>query len=316
MKRIVLFIVAVAAMVAVDAAPKSVEKTDMRVGTYNVWSHLARQWKIGRNEASETRCWENSRQAVAELIVKLDCDIMGLQEVTDLCRDDLNRLLRKCGGGHYKQLWINTYPEGYINALGKKTVVGNSILYNKRLLKVEKSQIYYLSPTPAQITKGWDEKRHYRAATMTTVRHKKTGQRFCFIATHGPLKREASAHAAEVLVNLDNYCNLEGLPTIVVGDMNAWPGQPFLDTMKSHYNDAFDHAEKRCGSIGTYASSKELETHFEKPRRRIDHIYYRSTDKGNIKVHTYTVNRDKYPIAGRQHYPSDHNPGYVNLTIE
>ena len=51
--------------------------------------------------------------------------------------------------------------------------------------------------------------------------------------------------------------------------------------------------------------------------RRIDHIYVRSTDKGAISVKNYKVNRDKYIMPdGESHYPSDHNPVVVDLTIK
>lgn len=119
-----------------------------------------------------------------------------------------------------------------------------------------------------------------------------------------------------VQIQIDKEFNPEKLPTIVMGDMNAWPGQPFLDMMKTHYKDCYEEAAVRGPEIGTYASSKELETHFAAPRRRIDHIYFHSTDKGAFEVHSYKVNRDKYPIGGKMHYPSDHNPVYVDMTLK
>ena len=82
MKRIVLLIAAIVALLAVDAKPKADAELDLRIGTYNVWAHYARQGLIRKGKTAEARSWEKSREAVADLIVKLDCDFIGMQEVS------------------------------------------------------------------------------------------------------------------------------------------------------------------------------------------------------------------------------------------
>lgn len=307
MKKLLLFLVALTMVFAADARPKQNQsELNLRIGSYNVWSHSARKWQIRKGATTETRNWDNSKKAVAKLINKLDCDILGMQEVTDVCRDDLKRLVSK----KYELWWINTYPEGH------KSVVGNAVFFKKKAFEFSQQAIYYFSPTPEEMSKGWDCKRHYRAALTAVVTHKKSGKKFFFIATHGPLKKEANGHAGRLLVEFDKMYNKEGLPTIVVGDMNARPGQTFHNYMLEYYEDSFLVAEDKCGTIGTFNGSKETEKNFTLSNRRIDHIYIHSTDKGKIRVRKYTVNRDKYKIDGGMHYPSDHNPVFVELTLE
>ena len=312
MKKIFTFVMILAVTISASAAPKSNELS-LRVGSYNVWSHSARQWQIKKKATTESRNWDNSKDAVAKLIVKLDCDIIGMQEVTSVCRDDLAKLVKKNGGKKYALWWENTYPEGH------KNVVGNAVFYDKKKFKLSKQAIYYFSPTPEKQSKGWDEKRHYRASLATVVTHKKSGKQFFLLATHGPLGDVACGHAGRLLTEFDKKYNTEGLPTIVVGDMNAWPGHPknaFYENMTKYFEDSYEVAEKKCGTIGTFNSSKENEKNFTNPNRRIDHIYIHSTDKGKIQVKNYTVNRDKYKIDGAPHYPSDHNPVYVDMVIK
>ena len=309
MKKLILLAVAFVLATAADAKPASNE-ANFRVGSSNVWSHSARRWQISKGAAPESRNWDNSKQAVAELIVKLDCDLLGMQEVTSVCRDDLAKLVKKAGGKKYKLWWVNTYPEGH------KNVVGNAIFYNKKMFKIKKKGIYYFSPTPETMSKGWDCKRHYRAALLSEFTHKKSGKKIFFMATHGPLKKVANGHAGRLLVEFDKEYNKAGLPAIVVGDMNARPGKTFHQHMCSHFEDSFLVAQKKCGTFGTFNGSKEVEKNFTLSHRRIDHIYVRSTDKGKITVKEYTVNRDKATIAGEQHYPSDHNPVYVDVTLK
>lgn len=309
MKKIILLLAAIVSVVVVDAKPKQKE-LNLRVGTYNVWAHYARQGLVKKGKALEARSWDNSKEAVAELIVKLDCDLLGMQEVSGVCRDDLAKLVKKAGGKQYKLWWLNTYPEGH------RREVGNAIFYNKKNLKLENQAIYYLSPTPEVMSKGWDEKRYYRAALATVVTHKKSGKKFYFIATHGPLAKGAKGPAGDVLVEIDKKYNKEGLPTIVLGDMNSRPGDPFHLNMTKYYEDAFIVAEKKCGTVGTFNSAAGSDKNFKLSHRRIDHIYVHSTDKGAIKVKSYEVNRDKAEINGVKVYPSDHNPVIADITIK
>ncbi len=309
MKKFILLLAAIVSVVVVDAKPKQKE-LNLRVGTYNVWAHYARQGLVKKGKALEARSWDNSKEAVAELIVKLDCDLLGMQEVSGVCRDDLAKLVKKAGGKQYKLWWLNTYPEGH------RREVGNAIFYNKKNLKLENQAIYYLSPTPEVMSKGWDEKRYYRAALATVVTHKKSGKKFYFIATHGPLAKGAKGPAGDVLVEIDKKYNKEGLPTIVLGDMNSRPGDPFHLNMTKYYEDAFIVAEKKCGTVGTFNSAAGSDKNFKLSHRRIDHIYVHSTDKGAIKVKSYEVNRDKAEINGVKVYPSDHNPVIADITIK
>ena len=313
MKRILTFVMVVAIAISASAASNKSGELNLRVGSYNVWSHSARQWQIKKGGTTESRNWDNSKKAVAELIVKLDCDILGMQEVTSVCRDDLAMLVKKAGGKKYALWWVNTYPEGH------KNVVGNAVFYNKKKFKLSEQAIYYFSPTPEKVSKGWDEKRHYRASLATVVTHKKSGKKFFLLATHGPLGDVACGHAGRLLTEFDKKYNTEGLPTIVVGDMNAWPGHSknaFYENMTKYFEDSYQIAEKKCGTIGTFNGSKENEKNFKTYHRRIDHIYVHSTDKGKIQVKNYVVNRDKYTIDGAPHYPSDHNPVCVDMVIK
>ena len=311
MKKITLLLIALLMAFATDAKPKQNQSAiDLRIGSYNVWAHYARAGLIRKGKVVEARSWENSRSAVADLIVKLDCDFIGMQEVSGVCRDDLAKLVKKAGGKKYQLWWVNTYPETH------RREVGNAVFYDKRKFTIEDEHIYYFSLTPEVMSKGWDEQRYYRAALTAVVTHKKSGKKFFFIATHGPLGKEAKVEAGRLLVEFDKKYNTQGLPTIVVGDMNSRPGDGFHQNMLKHFEDCYLVAEKKCGTIGTFNSGAGTDKNFTLEHRRIDHIYVHSTDKGEIKVKSYEVNRDKYNVGGQMHYPSDHNPVVVDLKLK
>ena len=311
MKKITLLLIALLMAFATDAKPRQNQSAiDLRIGSYNVWAHYARAGLIRKGKVVEARSWENSRSAVADLIVKLDCDFIGMQEVSGVCRDDLAKLVKKAGGKKYQLWWVNTYPETH------RREVGNAVFYDKRKFTIEDEHIYYFSLTPEVMSKGWDEQRYYRAALTAVVTHKKSGKKFFFIATHGPLGKEAKVEAGRLLVEFDKKYNTQGLPTIVVGDMNSRPGDGFHQNMLKHFEDCYLVAEKKCGTIGTFNSGAGTDKNFTLEHRRIDHIYVHSTDKGEIKVKSYEVNRDKYNVGGQMHYPSDHNPVVVDLKLK
>ena len=233
-----------------------------------------------------------------------------MQEVTSVCRDDLAKLVKKVGGKKYRLWWVNTYPEGH------RSVVGNAVFYDKKRFKLSQQKIYYFSPTPEVMSKGWDEKRYYRASLTTVVTEKKSGKRFFLFATHGPLKKVANANAGRLLVEWDKSYNAEALPSIAVGDMNARPEQAFHKAMCAHFEDCALVAKEKVGPIGTFNSASGSDRNLTQPNRRIDHIYIHSTEKGKFEVERYEVVTKKYEIGGVEHYPSDHCPVVVDLKLK
>ena len=77
-----------------NAGADSMQATDgstsvsIKAGTYNIWAPSARKSVMENPETypgvSDQRSWANSYLAVADMIKWLDCDIMGLQEVTNM----------------------------------------------------------------------------------------------------------------------------------------------------------------------------------------------------------------------------------------
>ena len=281
---------------------------NLRFGTYNVWSDTARQGKINNETSVPARSWDNSKQAVANLIAQLNCDIIGMQEVSTVCRDDLADLVKTASKDKYELWWVDTYPSPNKN-------IGNAVFYDKKKFKFSDEGIYYFSETPEEPSVGWDETSYYRAALTAVVTHIESGKKFFYIATHGPLGNEANGHAGRLLVEFDKKYNTKGLPTIAVGDMNARPNGAFHKNMLTHYKDCYLVAEKKSGTIGTFNGAAESDDSLKNESNRIDHIYVHSTIMGQIDVNEYKVSLDKLDCGGELHYPSDHNPVIVDVTL-
>ena len=79
MKKVMLLIAALVAVVAVDAKPKKADaELNLRIGSYNVWSHSARKWQIKKGATTETRGWETNKKAVAD-ILKINLQLAALK---------------------------------------------------------------------------------------------------------------------------------------------------------------------------------------------------------------------------------------------
>ena len=242
MKKLFLFLTLLSTIMVVDAKnPKSTD-LDLRIGTYNIWSHQARASRIRKNNAAPERNWDTSKKAVVQHIIDLDCDVMALQEVTNVCYEDLTNLLKKGKGKKYAIWWENIYPEGMRQ-------IGSAVLYNKKRFSLSQQKIYYFSPTPEVRSKGWDEKRLFRASLATVITEKASGRKFLLFAAHGPLAKEAKVHAGRLLVEFDKNYNTEALPTIALGDMNARPDGAFRKAMCAHYEDLLALAKEDYSAI-------------------------------------------------------------------
>ena len=311
MKRItilaMLLLLGVSFAVGANKTPK---ECTIKVGTYNVWSDGARRWQIKCKNTDQTRNWENSREAVADLIAKLDWDIFAIQESTKVISTELPELVKKAGAKKYNWWFESAYPEGH-----RSYMTGPGVVYRKDLFKLSNQKCYWISETPTIPSTGWDEVKHMRMVMTAVVTHKKSKQQFFLMAFHGPLKPKAKIAAARILVEVEQAENHKGLPTIFLGDMNAWPDTKFYEMITKHFDDSFVVAEKRCETIGTFHASQEVESFFEQQRRRIDFIFLRG-NKSKMEVKSYDVNRDKYNCGGVMHYPSDHNPVGIVLTIK
>ena len=239
MRRLLTLIVLAALALSASAKPKASDKEiNLRIGTYNVWSHSARKYVIKKNPEIQPRNWDASKQAVAELIVKIDCDLLGMHEVTSVCRDDLAELVKKAGGKKYALWWENTYPEGH------RSVVGNAIFYNKKTVELLEWGTYWLSETPDVPSKGWDA-RCKRTATWARLKIKGSGKEFFYVNTHLDHRgKVAQQKGLELIVKRIAEMNPDGLPMILTGDFNVKPDSPVLVDLDTKMLSARNTGEK------------------------------------------------------------------------
>lgn len=270
---------------------------EIHVGTFNVWGSVQRDNQIKRGRAPKLRSWKSGRDAVAQMIIDADWDIFGVQEAGPIVRKELPRLVKRKGG---KYKWWFAQPGD--TRPGKD--LANGIAYSRRF-KMLDTDISWISTTPDRSSFSITEQHHKRPIATALMKDRRTGKLFVFTSTHGPLKGANCAEHAQILIDRIALFNKKGVPSILVGDMNAKPHQAFSAKLRTVYYDTQDIATKLSKVRGT--------TNGSRPRKGlpgptcIDYIYVdRASGQHSVTEHNVFVNR--YEIGGEMFYPSDHCP--------
>ena len=180
-----------------------------------------------------------------------------------------------------------------------------AIFFNTEKLQVLAEDTFWLSPTPALVSKGWDAALE-RICTYAKFKDKVSGHIFFVFNTHfdhiGEVAREKSA---ELIVKMAAEINKDNIPVIIMGDFNLNEKSKAITYLSSAFNDSRVVSETRpFGPHGTFTG---FEFH-EPVKDRIDYIF---CSKENISVKKYGVLTDSKD--GK--YPSDHFPVFVKLNI-
>ena len=320
--------------------------TAISVGSYNIWAPSARKSVMDDDATVPVqRSWANSYEAVADMIKLLDCDVIGLQEVTKMVyrttltsgNEDydgkdhtLNALLPE-----YSWVVYNAHNTTYDNLFPNNTTANglgatDAILYKPAVLTLDAKGRAWLNGSKTahpETGDNWDGLGTNRPATWARFTHKASGKQFVFITTHLDLPNagEESDPAfpqrrnATELIEWFAPTYAGDLPSVITGDMNVDAGDTAgnYDILVSRkWKDSYD-IMKEWGTLsytdqrvkGTMPANKNEEGGLS--TWRPDHVlFYGFTPS------FYMVGREKLPTAnGEQHWPSDHLPVKVVLNF-
>lgn len=309
MKRYLLIILALFSAFLLGAR----EMPRFKVGTYNVFTSDSRLKVIKANpEVSEQRYWSNSASAVADMIVHLDCDIMGLQEICDSIWNGPQNIRKLVADRGYEYEWI-LYPNTRHGHISYDDAIG----FKPSVFECLESGIFWLAgifdkpETAEDAPKG-----SMRPCVWARMKHMASGREFYFLSTHllvsqkqqdGSWSHEGNKYNAK-MIRRWAYENIpDNVPSILVGDMNVDDkSKHWLSLAQARFMDAkqyFTRAKRLSSDAKTWGTQNNKdESGYSKwwP----DHIMFNM-----FRPLDYVIDRSKFPTAdGSLHYPSDHLP--------
>ncbi len=239
--------------------------------------------------------WKQRKAAAAELILSVDADLIGTQEVLINQLDDLLALL----------------PDYLHIGVGREDGIDkgefSAILFKKTRFEVIESGTFWLSETPDVIgSVGWDASME-RIASWAILLDRQTNKQLKFINTHFDHRgKKARAESSKLL--LDKIAEKSNnLPVILTGDFNSTPeSEPVQIIYESKI--LFDAAilnSKKTGPEWTFHGFGKTP---EKRRRRIDYVFFNAS----FEVVEYNNIFEKVGYT----FHSDHNPIHVQLTYK
>ena len=255
---------------------------NVKVMTYNIRNSNAND---GVNK------WDKRKQALANLILKVNPDVLGTQEVLIKQLKDMKKLL----------------PEYDVQGMGrnngKHAGEHSTIFYKRSKYDLITTGNFWLSETPGIAgSKSWDAALT-RICTWVKLKDKQTGEDFFVFNTHfdhkGNVARQKSA--ALLCHTIDSLCGY--LPVILTGDFNFHPDNAGYAIITGSDN------RVRLSDSYSKDSPNYTDCGFEVKNTncsRIDYIFYnKHFAAGNYTLHT--DNNGTY-------YPSDHCTISVELT--
>lgn len=179
------------------------------------------------------------------------------------------------------------------------------VFYKTSKYKCLKSGTFWLSPTPDEVSKGWDAM-YNRVCTFAVLQNKQTGFKYAHFNAHfdhlGYISRLQAV--AVVTEKIKEVC--PDIPVIFSGDLNEAEGSEMYNRIiESGMQDTKYIAEKTMTGPTYHGYAKIVEIMRSEP---IDFIFVNSFCKS---VSEYKIDFEKYNGI----YPSDHHPVIVKMTV-
>jgi endonuclease/exonuclease/phosphatase family metal-dependent hydrolase len=206
---------------------------------------------------------------IADVILKMNVDIIGLQEVDKNWGDRSGWTDQVTGLSSFLQMQGRFGPALSKEILRKRGYYGNAIFSKYPILSIENHPL-------RSITGGED--RACLEALIDTG-----GEKILFLSVHLGLSAKERRHHLSMLLS---HIETSEYPVILVGDFNAEEDE-FIQIMSGRLKDAFSVAGSEDGSTFGFRSSL--------PNVRIDYIW--------VSDGFEVINASTLPAEASDHYP-------------
>lgn len=259
------------------------------IGQVSIMSYNIRY----NNPNDRDNWWENRKEEVVDLVQYYSPDFLGTQEGLDEQVTYLNQAL-----DGYSYIGVGRDGEG-------KKSEHVAIFYLTSKYDLIESRTFWLSPTPDQVSIGWDAALN-RICTYGHFKDRTTGAVFhvfnCHFDHQGKQAREKSA---EVILAKMKEWKLLGKNLVLTGDFNSVPTSKAIATIEQVLADSRKVSlQQSYGPAGTF-NGFDLTAELDNP---IDYIFVKNL---RILNHRHIDDRRRNGL-----WVSDHLPVFATIITE
>ena len=320
--RRLLYIILLMAPIVLDAAPKKAPKSTIKVAVYNLVVSQTRAQDVAKGNAPASRLWSKSYCAVADQIIAMDCDIIGLTAVCDSISGHkgnfgLVQTLKGKGADYSMLILSNTRPSLPYEGASYRN---QAIIWKTDKFECIDYSINWLGGyfDKNRLPKGVSGDAS-KSMTWAKMREKATGKEFYFMvaSTNGASAKELNMSNCQNLIKIaDEIVVTDGKPSIIVGSFNMQDNSPgYKECLeKSRWIDVYNRLKLDGMLMETELKTKDTRNNprGDKPAGgRPDYIFV-----DGFSIDFYMVGRAKFHAAdGNLVYPSYGFPVMSTLTF-
>ncbi len=311
MKKLIYFILLLASMTSVAAPKQKGPKSTVKAAVYYLGVSHTRAKDVAEGKAPASRLWCNSVSAVAEQIVAMDCDIIGLTGVCDSIAGRVGNVglmpALKAKGADYSMLILsNTRPslpyEGVSNR--NQAIIWKTDKYDCIDYSINWLGGYFDKNKLPKGVKGDATK----SVTWAKMREKSTGKEFYFMvaSTNGASNKDVNLSNCQNLLKIaDEIVVLDDKPSIIVGSFNMQDNVPgYTECLSvSQWVDVYSQLKMDGMLMDSEVKTKDTRNNTRGDKAvggRPDYIF-----ANGFSIDFYMVGRTRFRAAdGTMVYPS------------
>lgn len=281
-----------------DLKPSDGDYT-IKAGTWNLFSTKERDERGAPS-------WNSVKDGVVDVIASLGTDLLGLQEMTEPMLRDLQKMLKARLGKGYK-LWA-AFSDPNPEAPGREAV---GLLYNAERFSLSRQQQVWIRAGEFEApAKPWGDE--YRSILTAVVKDKVTGRRFFVITGKGCKGENPVKYEGNVVKTIEKELNVDGLPCLLLWDMNTSPRGNVWISLLNFWTDTFALMYPFPDTVfATRIGKDDFEGNTPKDWSiRYDIVGISRYVENGIIITENTVHRE---TRGMDPVPSDHYPVTATL---
>lgn len=302
-----LFLSLLAAFFALAGTGVAYGKTFcVRAGSYNIRCETT-------NDTGD-RAWNSRKSSLVSLVKKMNCDVIGFQEVKES-----------------QKTYLADKLTGYTFYAGKESGSSEFVPVAYKTARFDRLDggTFWLSDTPNKQSK-FDDSQYHRICTWVLLRDKSTPGKLLFASTHLDLVKAVRLKQMQVILNFAAKYLTDRINVVVVGDMNEYENNAAMTKAAKVFVDSAVAAKSVSGPWRTFndwtyfapgaeptaehaltlpVSNRNPVKSGDNDHKRIDFIFASEL----TAVDSYAVRNDTQ--SNKQVYPSDHYPIYSDLVL-